>query len=622
MSTSLDSHQILRDRFGHDRFLPGQVEVIERLLTGRSVLAIFPTGGGKSLCYQLPSVVLEGLTLVVSPLIALMKDQVDALREAGVAAARLDSTLEREQVIDIYERISDGRLRLLYVAPERLSNERYFRPDYLKLAELARSLEVERVLALTATATRAVARDIRSALAVSQGDEIRTPFHRRNLHLRVIRTRSADRPALLLRRLAETPPGPTIVYVTLQRTAEQVADALARAGHAARPYHAGMKDEARHSVQDAFMAGSCDVVVATIAFGMGIDKSDIRRIVHYNLPKTLEGYSQEIGRAGRDGQSATCELLVVARDQVPLANFTYGDTPSDASVRALVDELLGSGERFDVSRYDLSQRHDIRPLVVATALTYLELDGVLHATGPFYSGAQLRWLRPEDEVLAELDERERRYLETAFGSGRRGRVWLTLDLAVAAEATDGDRNRLVHTLERLADEGGVELRTAGLRHGYRRLREVDVGATAEELSRRFGERERQDIARLDEVLDYVSETGCRTQHLLTHFGEQLDAEFGSRCGHCSRCDGFDEGAPDAEPPPTIGAPETEVVRELVDADHAALAHPRALARLLCGLKSPAQRRAKLGRHPAFGALAEHRFADVLALAAELLPSSG
>jgi ATP-dependent DNA helicase RecQ len=305
-----------------------------------------------------------------------------------------------------------GRLKLLYVAPERLANERFietlkrlnlsmlavdeahcisewghnFRPDYLKLAKLARELNVGRVLALTATATPAVAGQIASAFAVADGDLVRTGFHRPNLTLNVVPVRDADRLRLLTDRIRSRERGPTIVYVTLQKTAEEVADALAKdGGLPARCYHAGLAAEERHAVQDWFMASADSIVVATIAFGMGIDKSDIRYVYHFNLPKTLENYAQEIGRAGRDGEPSICELFA-CRDDVPtLENFAFGDTPTHGAVASLVREVLSLGGAFDVSTYELSGAHDIRPLVVDTVLTYLELDGVIESTGPFYS---------------------------------------------------------------------------------------------------------------------------------------------------------------------------------------------------------------------------------------------
>lgn len=292
----------LQEKFGFSTFRPGQETVIATLLAGRSSLAIFPTGAGKSLCYQLPALLLDGLTLVISPLIALMKDQVDALQARGIAAARLDSSIGAAEVQSIYRQIDAGTLKLLYIAPERLANERFlqrlrgqsidllaideahcisewghnFRPEYMKIARLAQELEVGRVLALTATATPAVAADIRRAFAITESDEIRTSFHRPNLHLRVTPCPAPQRRDLLLQRLRAGAGGATIVYVTLQRTAEEVANFLTAAGIAANAYHAGMKNEERSAVQDNFMAGNLQVVVATIAFGMGIDKADIR----------------------------------------------------------------------------------------------------------------------------------------------------------------------------------------------------------------------------------------------------------------------------------------------------------------------------------------------------------
>jgi ATP-dependent DNA helicase RecQ len=481
----------LRTRFGHEEFREGQEAVVRALLAGESALALFPTGAGKSLCYQLPAVLLEGTALVVSPLIALMKDQVDALRAREVAAARLDSSLTAEETQRVYADLRAGKLKLLYVAPERLSGEAFldrlrrvrislvaideahcisewghnFRPEYLRLARVVKKLGP--VLALTATATPEVARDICRAFGIAAKRHVQTSFRRSNLHLRVTPCAAADRLALLARRLESTKVRPAVVYVTFQKTAEEVAARLAAAGLRARAYHAGMEAEERVATQEAFMRGECEVIAATIAFGMGIDKADIRSVIHFNLPKTLENYQQEIGRAGRDGQPALCELLACADDAVPLENFTLGDTPEPAAVEALVRRMLGLGEEFHVSRYDLSQETDIRPLVVETVITYLELDGLLQPTRTFYESTQVELLRSESAILAGHTEERRRFLTRLFEAGKRGPKYLTLELDTAAQKMGEPRERIAKALAWIEETGAISQKPAGLRHGFR-----------------------------------------------------------------------------------------------------------------------------------------------------------
>ncbi|MFT5826729.1 MAG: ATP-dependent DNA helicase RecQ, partial [Yoonia sp.] len=289
MTESTEPLSILKTTFGFDAFRPGQEQVIQTLLEGRSASAIFPTGSGKSLCYQLPALLLPGLTLVVSPLLALMKDQIDSLQARGIAAERLDSSLDEETYRRVTKDIRGGQLKLLFVAPERLGNERFlnlihdqtisllavdeahcisswghnFRPDYLKLSSAAKELKVERVLALTATATQQVSVDMAQAFDIAEGDVVNTGFHRPNLELRVTSCSDQERPTLLVQRLKERPAGATIIYVSLQRHAEEVAEHLVKAGFDAKAYHAGMKSEDRVATQDAFMGGKVPIICAT-----------------------------------------------------------------------------------------------------------------------------------------------------------------------------------------------------------------------------------------------------------------------------------------------------------------------------------------------------------------------
>ena len=628
---------LLRERFRLPAFRPGQERVIRALLEEGGALAVFPTGGGKSLCYQLPSLLLDGVTLVVSPLIALMKDQIDALTELGIDAARMDSSLAWEELKSVERRLLSGQLKLLYVSPERFNNERFlellkrvhvalfavdeahcisewghnFRPDYLKLADIARTLGSARVLALTATATPAVVDDICDSFGISREAAVVTGFHRPNLFLSVHPTRPQVRDRVLLERIRSRPAGPGIVYVTLQKTAERVAKLLHDTGVPARAYHAGMNDDVRAEVQEWWKASDRATVVATIAFGMGIDKADVRYVYHYNLPKGLESYSQEIGRAGRDGLPSVVELLGGMDDVATLENFAYGDTPTDGSVRALVDELLGAGPSFDVSIFDLSSRHDIRQLVVKTALTYLELLGVLHQGTPFYAGFRIRLNVDLRELLARFTGERRDFLAGIFREAAFGRTWHTLNPDEVARALGSDRGRVVRAVEYLGEQGWAEVQASDARLRFTRAEShPDAAALAAELTERFARREEQEIGRVRDVVALAARDGCVTNALLAHFGEERDTP----CGHCSWCESgrpADFPAPPA-PPPVDAAVNPAEVRALAVSHPDVFAAPRQIARFLCGLTSPAVSRARLGRHPLFGALEDRRFAEVLA----------
>lgn len=628
-------HTVLRDTFGFEALRPGQGAVVDALLAGRSSLAVFPTGGGKSLCYQLPALLLDGLTLVVSPLIALMKDQIDFLKARGVRAARLDSSLTSEEYRAVWDDLRSGDLKILYVAPERFQNERFmaklqgftislmaideahcisewghnFRPDYLKLAGIVANLKVERVLALTATATPAVAASICKAFSITAQDHIHTGFHRPNLFLRMTPVEDRKRDEHLVSRLREHPAGATIVYVTLQHTAERVAKMLASNGFDARAYHAGMKPEVRTEVQETFMAAPASIVVATIAFGMGIDKSDIRFVYHYNLPKALENYAQEIGRAGRDGEPGTCELFACREDAVTLKNFSYGDTPTPEAVRGFVDDMLSRGERFDVSKYTLSSKHDIRMLVVGTLLTYLELEGVLASTSPFYDTYRFKPTRSSAEILAQYNEERSAFLRRVLQTSKKAKTWFSVDVTAAAERIGEPRQRVVAALEFLSEKGDLELKVSGIRNGYRVVRAPeDPAELAATLSKRFADAETRDIARVDGMVAMTTQSDCLVRSLLGYFGEDRTEP----CGHCDRCAG--ESIPTMAPASKhdFGAREQGLLQTLQSERQDAVSTARQQARLLCGLPSPAASKARLRKHPAWGALSHVPFDEVLA----------
>jgi len=640
-----EAQHVLSSRFGFTAFRPGQEQVVEALLAGRSALAVFPTGAGKSLCYQLPALLLDGVTVVVSPLIALMKDQIDALVGQGVDAARLDSSLGPDEARDVSERLRAGALKLLYVAPERFNNERFlaqleqtkislfavdeahcisewghnFRPDYLKLALRAHELGAERVLALTATATPAVVEDICAGFGIAEGDAVVTGFYRPNLTLLTTPTGAADRDQSLIDRLRERPPGSTIVYVTLQRTALRVASLLAAAGLPARAYHAGMSSEDRVAVQDWWTAADSNIVVATIAFGMGIDKADVRYVYHLNLPKGLESYSQEIGRAGRDGAAGLCELYACPDDIPTLENFVFGDTPTREAIAGLLDEIFANddGMQFAVAEIELSVRLDVRPLVLRTILTYLELEGLLRQGTPFYAGYSFRPTTSSfEEAFAGFDPDRADFLRRLVASGKTGRSWTSLDPDDAAITLGEERSRIVAALGHLEQRQLIELRASDARQRYTVLRRPGLGGSSsweellDRLVERFDRRERAETDRIRQVVSLVTHDGCQVNELVGYFGEVRDEP----CGHCSFClTGAAKQLPEAVTPPAL---EQVVDRRALNSLEAAYTHAlgasRQRARFLCGITSPATSRAKLTREALFGILADRRFADVLA----------
>ncbi len=554
---SHDSASLLAEHFGYTEFKPGQQAVVDHLLEGRSAAAVFPTGGGKSLCYQLPALALPGVTLVVSPLIALMKDQIDALEARGIAATRLDSTLDADGYRRAMDRIRSGEIRLLYLAPERFNNERFrqmldrlqvslfavdeahcisewghnFRPDYLKLAGFAREAGAERFLALTATATQPVLEDICRVFDISPDCAVRTGFYRPNLTLLLTPTESKQRDTLLRSKIADRDKGPTIVYVTLQRTAEQVAQDLSAAGFNARAYHAGMKNHERTAVQDWFLQSDNGIVVATIAFGMGIDKADIRYVYHYNLPKSLENYSQEIGRAGRDGQPAICETLACRSDLGALQGFASSDTPSRQAISGMVNEIFSQDDSFDISLSELSKDHKLRPLVTRTLLTYLELQGHLEGGTPFYSVFRFKPLMPSDRILSQFDKPRAEFLADIFRQSKKARTWLYIDVDQAARHLGTSRQRVIAALDYLNDNRMLEVQTAGVRHRYRVAdRPGHLENLADSLYDRAIQREANELSRLQQVVGLIEHDGCQVAALANYFGETQED-----CGHCSWC---------------------------------------------------------------------------------------
>ncbi len=633
-----DLRAALRARFGFESFRAGQEEVIQRLLAGHRALALLPTGAGKSLCYQLPALLLEGVTVVVSPLIALMDDQVAGLRARGITAARFDPAASAEEMRRVLEALRGGELRILFVAPESLARAdllaclratplallaideahcisewgHQFRPDYLRLGQVARRLRPRALLALTATATQAAVRDIRKLLRIAAGDVVKTSFARPNLTLRITPCAGQEREELLIARLRQRQ-GPAVVYVTRQQTAESVTARLRRAGLNARAYHAGMTAPDRAEAQSAFMRGSAEVIVATIAFGMGIDKANIRAVYHYNPPKSLENYQQETGRAGRDGAPAVCEMFPCLGDLDDLETLVLGNAPSERSLRNLVDHLLRRGPRFELSMYELAAATDLRSGVIETVLTHLELDGLLLAEGSYHAVMSFRLLTEEPRLLAGRSPLEQRHIRALLSRRETGRKWVR----VAAEPEPLPAG-IESLLQALHAAGEIELRPSGVRRRYRltaKGKSAEPSEVAARMIESFARQEQSALERLRQVREFATQRGCLTRHLLRHFGERASGQ----CGVCESClyPGRKKRVLPPQDTPVWTAADTAALQALARERHPALRGARQLARFLCGLSSPAAARARLQRREDFGLLQRFGFGAVLAQAAAL-----
>lgn len=624
----------LLKRFGFSGFRQGQEPVVDRILGGASALAVFPTGAGKSLCYQLPALGLPGLTVVISPLIALMKDQEDFLKSKGIPAARLDSTLTREQSRRILGEAMAGTLKILMVSVERLRNELFreqlkrmnlsllvvdeahcisewghnFRPDYLKIPEYKAYYRIPQVLLLTATATPRVAQDICEKFGMGADCVVRTGFFRPNLHLEVLPAADlSEKRDQLLAAMRQAPKGPAIVYTTLQKGAERTAAFLSENGFPCEAYHAGLDPEARASVQNRFMDGSLPSVAATIAFGMGIDKSDIRKVIHFDPPKSIEGYSQEIGRAGRDGEPSTC-TLIGSRDGVhTLENFVYGDTPSKKSIYGLMSEIASHGARqWEVRQYELSRHLDMRPLPLKTLLVYLELFGVIKPLRVFFENYAFKYERPKEAIIGAFQGERRAFVEAIVRQSADKKVWSYPDMQAIGETTGSPRERILTALSWFEEQGMITLKQGRAVDVFEILQQrIDVPALTDRLFDLFSRKEKTEVARIHQILDLADRDACLAQGLSAYFGEPLDEP----CGTCSVCRGAHFPIPSA---PAVKDLATLSLAELAGPFVSKLStrDPRQIAKFLCGIPSPSLARAR--KEKGFAALETEPFHEVVA----------
>ena len=583
-----EAREVMRDRWGYPDFREGQREIIEAVLSGSDVLGVLPTGGGKSLCYQVPSLLSDGFTLVISPLIALMQDQVAGLRARGIEAAFINSTLSRRDVDQTWTDAEHGRYRLLYVAPERLHTDlfkaraerldvsllaideahcvsewgHHFRPDYLTIPEGRERLGNPPTMAVTATATPNVRADVIEHLDLDDPVEIVHGFDRPSLVWSVFRTESKRSK---LRDVVDGVDGAGIVYAATRRGVEQWTRWLKREGVEAAGYHGGMPSPRRSTVQDEWIDGTTRVIVATNAFGMGIDKPDVRFVVHVDLPSSIEAYYQEAGRAGRDGDPAFAVLLFQPPDGDTQQALIDASHPTAREVREVYDAICNAGQVPIGSEPDeplvvdddvIMKLTDLGRGKVHTAVELLERQEALRVLPRRRHHGLIRFSEPANKIRRYADQLNnhrlagfvREVLRTVHADAFSD--WWPMDLRRLERRTELGRDRISRGLQYLEQHGLLKWRPPGdalrVELTIPRSQKLPVDDRSVQKARRRAER------RLAYMIRYARSVTCRRRFLLNYFGEDAP----ERCGRCDVCMGRHE-------PQTITPADESTLRHIL-----------------------------------------------------------
>ncbi len=626
-------HTLLH-QFGFDSLREGQQQVIDTVLSGQSCAAIFPTGSGKSLCYQLPALHLPHLTLVISPLLALMKDQLAFLHSKGVAAASIDSSQERLQIQQTMQEARDGRLKILMISVERLKNERFrqfisqvpismlvvdeahcisewghnFRPDYMKLPSYLNQLNIPQALLLTATATPNVIADMQSKFNIAPENTVVTGFYRSNLDLDIQPCAQADKPQALQTLIEQDPTLPSIVYVTLQKTAEEVAAMLSRCNINALAYHAGLKSDVRASIQQRFMNGEVDCIVATIAFGMGVDKANIRRVVHFDLPKSIESYSQEIGRAGRDGLASNCTMLANQSGLTTLENFVYGDTPDLANIKTVVNDIYQHQGQWETVLSRLSRDSNIRQLALKTLLVYLELENVIEPTYSYFAEYRFKFNQDRAFICQQFEGERRQFVDAIFDCSPKARTWCQVDFDALWMHYQADRQRAITAIDYFHEKGWIELESKQVTDVYKIVsKDTPSHELATKLHQLFQVKEQAEISRIQEMLNFFQSEQCLSSELARYFSDNNAPQM---CGHCSVCRGNIARLP-TQTQYDIDDKQLEAWVSAFISKCSGSVSNEAITRFLCGITTPLTTQVKARSLAGFSALEHVPFAEVI-----------
>jgi ATP-dependent DNA helicase RecQ len=564
-----DPKDILRRHWNYSDFRPGQGKAVEAVLAGRDTLVIMPTGGGKSLCYQVPALLLSGVTLVISPLISLMKDQVDTLERAGVPATFINSSLSASEMAARLKEVEAGRTKLVYVAPERFDSPAFhelvkrleisllavdeahcvsqwghdFRPSYLRVGDVRRALGSPPMVALTATATLEVRRDIEKQLELRDPEVLVTGFDRRNLTWHVLPAKNDSEKDRLMLRLLRGSDDCSIVYASTRKSVDALTSLLGGVGIQAVGYHAGIRDVDRKRIQEAFMTGEARVVVATNAFGMGIDKPDVRRVIHHSMPGTLEAYYQEGGRAGRDGNQSDCILLHAFKDRFTHEFFIEQTYPPRAVIEGLMKELRKrSGSDGEV----LSTPQELARAVsgakgdrqIQSALRVLADYRLVRpaADGP-PDALRVRMIATPKRITRDLGDGGRsdelEFLRRLWKMGGGERLYQGADierrrLGMAA----GGSGRARELLNTLQAGGFLDWSVPPESDGILVLDDSTPMPRLPIDWRSFDARKNVELKKLQKMQGYAYYEGCRRGYVLRYFG---DPEAMEECGACDNC---------------------------------------------------------------------------------------
>lgn len=562
--------ELLKIHFGYESFRPGQERAIDNILHHKNTVVVLPTGGGKSLIYQLPALILDGVTIVISPLIALMKDQVDSLERVGIPATFINSSITPAETDIRLARIKSGFYKIVYIAPERFYNQVFitelknikvslfaideahcisqwghdFRPSYIRLKDAIKFVGSPVVVALTATATPEVRDDIVTQLALKDSELVITGFARPNLQFAVMPATNGQKIESIINLLTTNQElGSGIVYVGTRNKADELVEALTDHDIKAVVYHAGMDNESRNWVQEKFMKGEAQVVVATNAFGLGINKKDIRFVIHHDLPGTIEAYYQEAGRAGRDGLPSFCLLFYHQQDRYLREFFIKGDNPDPNMIIEIYDFLvrragleIETSSSILITYAEIGQNlsDNVPEMAIGTALKILEKEGYISRPNEKTSNSFLKAKKDWNEISASISKRSKSQLEVVEKLGEKyseelktGWEFNPEEVALVLKIK---KDSLLRAIKKLAEKDLLEYKPPFRGTEIKLLKIVeseDINLDFKALKAKAA----RAYEKLNEMENYVYHLGCRQEYILKYFGD-LSAK---PCGQCDSC---------------------------------------------------------------------------------------